>query len=177
MTAGVSSRAVGKKFDVSRDAAWRHLKNHVSPERRAQLVAGPMKLGELAEKATSEGTTLIDYLSMIRSVLMARFLAAAETGDNQSTGLLAGRLNEALRLMASVSGELTRATSGITNNTLILASPLMQDLQLMLIRTLSPFPEARAAVLSGLEDLSARALSQSAPAPPAGLLIEARPNG
>jgi hypothetical protein len=168
LTAGVSSRAVAKKFTVSRDAAWRHLTNHVTPERRAQLVAGPMKLGQLAEKATAEGTTLIDYLGMIRSVLMARFLAAAETGDNQSTGLLAGRLNEALRLMASVTGELQNATAGVTNNILIANSPFVADLQSMLLRVLSPFPEARLAVIRGLEDLSSRAI----PSAPAGQLIE-----
>ena len=49
----------------------------------------------------------------------------------------------------------------------------MADLQTMLIRTLQPFPEARAAVLNGLEELSARVLQQT----PAPLLIEAQSNG
>jgi hypothetical protein len=160
----VATRAVAKKFTVSRDAAWRHLKRHVSPERRAQLVAGPLKLGELAEKATAEGTTLIGYLSMIRSVLMARFLAAAETGDNPNTALLGGKLTEVLRLIAQTTGELARATSTINNNTLVMASPLMSELQQMLLTRLRPHPEALRTVIEGLEQLSAKTIQTAAPA-------------
>jgi hypothetical protein len=163
LVSGVSTRAVAKKYSVSRDAAWRHLTNHVPPERRAQLVAGPMQLADLAEKATSEGISLIDYLALIRSTLMARFLAAADCGDNQNTAMLGGRLTECLRLVAQVSGELSKATAGITNNTLVLNSPFVADLQSMLLRTLAPFPEARQAVIEGLEDLSRRALPDAAP--------------
>ena len=172
LVSGVATRAVGKKFSVSRDSVWRHLHNHVPPERRAQLVAGPMKLSELADKATAEGLSLLDYCILVRSTLMARFLAASDASDNQNTALLAGRLTECLRLIASVTGELTRATSTITNNVAIMSSPIMADLQSMLIRTLQPYPEARAAVLGGLEELSARALSQTS----APLLIEAQSN-
>jgi hypothetical protein len=123
-----------------------------------------MKLSELAEKATAEGTTLIDYLSMIRSVLMARFLAAAETGDNPNTGLLSGRLTELLRLQASVTGELSKATSTINHNTLVMASPLMSELQQMLMTRLRPHPEALRTVIEGLEQLSAKTMQAAAPA-------------
>jgi hypothetical protein len=77
---------------------------------------------------------------------------------------VAGRLLDCLRLTASLTGELSKAGASITNNIAILQSPLMADLQSMLIRTLAPFPDARAAVLSGLEELSRRAL-QEAPLP------------
>lgn len=164
LVSGVSCRAVGRKYSVSRDAAWRHLRNHVPPERRAELVAGPLKPAELAERAADEGMTLLEYVSMVRNALMARFLAASEADDRQGTALIAGRLLDCLRLTAQLSGELSKAGSTITNNIAILNHPVMADLQAMLIRTLQPFPEARAAVLAGLEELSARAL-QSAPAP------------
>lgn len=77
---------------------------------------------------------------------------------------MAGRLLDCLRLTAQLSGELSKAGASITNNIAILQSPLMADLQVMLIRTLQPYPEARTAVIAGLEALSARAL-QSAPVP------------
>lgn len=133
-------------------------------------MAGPLKLSELAEKATSENVTLIDYLSMIRSVLMARFLAAAETGDNGNTGLLSGRLTELLRLQASVTGELSKAGSVVNNNTLIMASPIMSELQTMLMARLRPYPDALREVVDGLRQLSAKTLQGAAPA--ASRLIE-----
>jgi hypothetical protein len=165
LVSGVSTRAIAKKFSVSRDAAWRHHTNHVPPERRTQLVAGPLKLTELAQKAADEGLALIDYLSMVRSVLLSRFLVTAEADDRPGTAMIAGRLLECLRIMAQLTGELTKTTANVTHNTLVLASPLMAELQGMLIRTLAAFPEARMAVLAGLEELSNRAL-QSAPEVP-----------
>jgi hypothetical protein len=173
LVSGVSTRAVAKKYDVSRDAAWRHLTNHVPPERRAQLVAGPMKLGELAEKATAENSSLIDYVNVVRSTLVARFLAVSEAGDNQNTGLLAGRLTEVLRLQAGLTGELSKATSSITNNVAIINSPFMADVQSMLLRTLAAFPEARTAVVRGLEELAQRTMPDASPV--LGRLIEQAP--
>lgn len=174
LVSGVSCRAVGKKYRVSRDAAWRHLRKHVPPERRAELVAGPLKPAQLAERAADEGMTLLEYVAMVRNSLMARFLAASEADDRPGTALVAGRLLDCLRLTAQLSGELSKAGATITTNIAIMNSPLVADLQTMLIRTLQPFPEARAAVLHGLEELSARALQQTAPtlAAPGGRLIE-----
>lgn len=158
LVSGVSCRAVGKKYAVSRDAAWRHLRNHVPAERRAELVAGPLKPAELAERAADEGMTLLEYLAMVRNALMARFLAASEADDRQGTALIAGRLLECLRTIARLTGELQSASSNITNNTLVLGSPLMADLQRMLVMRLRPYPEAARAVMAGLEELSSRAL-------------------
>ena len=166
LVSGVATRAVAKKFAVSRDAAWRHLKNHVDGARRAQLVAGPMRLQELAEKATAEGLSLLDYLVLVRSTLVARFLAASESDDRPGTALLAGRLIECLRLVAQVTGELQKASASVTNNTLIMASPIMGDLQNMLMTRLKPYPDALQSVVDGLEELSARTLQGAAPAAP-----------
>ena len=178
LVSGVSCRAIGRKYTVSRDAVWRHLHNHVPSERRAELVAGPLKPAELARRAADEGLTLLEYVAMVRNSLMARFLAASEADDRQGTALVAGRLLDCLRLTASLTGELSKAGATITTNIAIMNSPLVADLQAMLIRTLAPFPEARAAVLGGLEELSARALQQTAPAiaAPAGRLIEGEAN-
>jgi transposase-like protein len=161
LVSGVSRRAVAKRFGISPDAAWRHLRRHVDQHRRAQLVAGPLTLQQLAEKANAEGMTLLDYLAMIRSALMQRFLAASESDDRPGTALLAGRLTEVLRLVAQVTGELSRATSTVNNNTLIMASPLMADLQQMLMTRLRGYPDAAREVVAGLEELSARALQGS----------------
>jgi hypothetical protein len=156
LVGGASRESVAKRFQVSSDAAGRHLRNHVSPERRAQLLAGPLKLADLAEKAAEEGLALIDYLALVRSTLVAQFLTASETGDRNGTALIAGRLLRCLELTAQLTGELSRTGATITNNLAIVNSPYVADLQSMLIRTLQPYPEARQAVLIGLEELSRR---------------------
>jgi len=176
IVSGVSRRAIGKKYAVSADAVWRHAHNHVPPERRSELVAGPLKPAELAQRAADEGVSLLEYTSMVRNALMARFLAASESDDRSGTALIAGRLLDCLRLTAQLSGELSKAGATVTTNIAILQSPLMADLQAMLIRTLTPYPEARAAVLRGLDELSARSL-QSSPLPQSsGRLIEGTTN-
>jgi hypothetical protein len=161
MAGGVGRRVVAKRFSVSADAAWRHFRHHVPEERRAQLIAGPIKLADLATKAAEEGLSLLEYLALVRSTLLAQFLAASEAADRNGVAAVAGRLLECLRIIAQLTGELQKTSATITNNTLVLSSPLMADLQAMLIRTLQPYPEARLAVLGGLEELSARALAQS----------------
>lgn len=167
LVGGASREAVGKRFNVSSDAAGRHLRNHVSAERRAELVAGPMRPVELAQRAADEGMSLLDYASIVRQTLMARFLAASEVNDRNGTALLAARLLECLRLIAQLSGELSRAGATVTNNNLlILNSPLMSDLQSMLIERLTPWPEASKAVIEGLRQLSDRALQQITPRRP-----------
>ncbi|HEV2700462.1 MAG TPA: hypothetical protein VGV09_02440, partial [Steroidobacteraceae bacterium] len=165
LVSGVSHCALGKKYGVSHDSVQRHAKNHVSADRRAQLVAGPMKPAELAQKASEKSATLLDHAEIVRNSLMLRFLAAAEADDRTGSAMVAGRVIEALRFIAQLTGEITKASATITNNTLIINSPFMADLQGMLARKLAPFPEARAAVLAGLEDLSRKAAEGAQDAP------------
>lgn len=171
LAGGASAKAVGEKFDLSHHAVWRHWTNHVATERKAQLIAGPLKLSQLAERAAEEGLSLIDYLRLVRSTLLSQFTSCAEAGDNHGTALLAGRLLEALREIGRLTGELGRLGGGVnvTNNIAILASPAFAELQQMLLERLAPFPDARASVLTGLRELDQR-LGGGVPSAP--LMIE-----
>jgi hypothetical protein len=84
---------------------------------------------------------------------MQRFQLAASVGDNNATGVLAGRLTEVLREIGRASGELgSMAANNITiNNTTIMNSPVFATLQANLLQALAPFPEARAAVVAALQ--------------------------
>jgi hypothetical protein len=168
ISGGVSFRAASRKFGLSRHVLERHFKHHVSAQRRAQLVAGggaPLQLHELAEKAADLGLSLLDYLGIVRSGLLEQFLAATEAGDRNGCASVAGKLLEALRMQAQLSGDLQRVTAPVTNNVLVMNSPLMADLQSMLITRLRPYPDASRAVLDGLRELSARVLPGTASAP------------
>ena len=71
IVSGVAFRAIGKKYEVSADAVWRHARNHVPPERRSELVAGPLKPAELAQRAAAvelaaRGLTPLDIATALR---------------------------------------------------------------------------------------------------------------
>lgn len=155
---GASLHAVADKFNVPYDALWRHTKNHMSAERKAQLIAGPLKLSELAARAAEEGLSLLDYLALIRSTLLTQFTTAAEAGDKHGTATIAGRLIECLREIGRLTGELRSAAGGtnVTTNVMVLNSPAFAELQTMLLQRLAPFPDARSSVLAGLRELDAR---------------------
>lgn len=163
LVSGVGRRAIAKKFAVSADAVWRHGRLHVSEEQRTQLLAGPVKLRELADRAAEEGLSLLEYIAMTRSAVLRQFFAAGEAGDRQGVGLLAGRLAELFRLQGQFTGELTSALVSNTtvNNFHFSTDPAFRQLMMDVAEALEPYPEARRAVfakfaaLEGSEDSSA----------------------
>jgi hypothetical protein len=152
---------VGRKFSVSPHAAGRHLINHVTAERRAHLVAGPLRLHELAERASEADLTLQQYLGMLRSTLFEAYLQVAEAGDRQAQQGISGRLVEVLRLEGQVNGEISRATSTINNNVMVMSSPAMADFEAMLVECLRPFPDAMRAVITGIEQMRGGGIPRS----------------
>lgn len=107
---GASHVALAKQFKpLSRYSIDRHLARHVTPERRVQLLCGPIKLRELVDRASDEGMSLLDYLKVVRSALLSQFLAASEASDRNGVALLAGRLTQIVKLTAEITGELVKA--------------------------------------------------------------------
>jgi hypothetical protein len=157
---GCSLDTIAAKHSISRDAIFRHMKNHVDEATRADYLAGiPMK--DLAAKAAEEGVSVLQYFSIIRGVLMSQFQLAASVNDRNATATLAGRLTEVLRAIGSISGEMGNLASSITinNTTNILNSPIFATLQANMLHALAPFPDARAAVVAALRQMD----EQSAP--------------
>jgi hypothetical protein len=94
---GVSFEALAKEFAISKDSVFRHFKSHVSERRKAELLADPAKIHDLANAAAKESKSLLEYLSITRGVLFNRFLSAAECGDTNgvvstATQLLVDRI-------------------------------------------------------------------------------------
>jgi hypothetical protein len=143
---GSSLDVIATQFEISRDSVWRHFKNHVSDRRRAELMAGPARVHDLANSAAAESRGLLEQLQIVRSVLFNQFLNAAEAGDRPGVANVAGRLLESLRELGKLTGEL-RELSGVTinNNTLnLFASPQFTALQEGLLRIARTHPDARA---------------------------------
>src|ERR1700745_1688989 len=51
----------------SRGSVDRHWKNHVSPQRKAELLGGPAIISDMAKAAAKEDRNILDYLSILRS--------------------------------------------------------------------------------------------------------------
>ena len=78
--AGASLDSISAKFGVSRDSIFRHMRAHVSEDLRAEYLAA-VPLAELAQKAASEGLSVLQYLSIVRSTLLNAFQLAANVGE------------------------------------------------------------------------------------------------
>jgi hypothetical protein len=172
--AGVSTDALAERYGVSRDSIFRHMRNHVSEEQRLSYIADiPIK--DLAARASEEGMSVLDYFSIIRATLMTQFQMAATLHDRNATATLGRALVEVLREIGKLTGELLNASqiTNINNTAIFMNSPIVAELQAMLVHALADEPSALQKVLAGLERLEAKAGDNSdQPA-----LIELKPNG
>jgi hypothetical protein len=155
MRAGGSSLdVIAKRFGLQRDLIWRHWQKHVSETTKAQLIAGPLQLHELAERATAEGLSLLDYLSIIRGTLMDLFQHAAQAKDKNGASITSGRLLQCLEQIGRLTGELSRISSStVVNNTLVIGSPGFAPIQGAILSALAPYPDARLAVVEALRSI------------------------
>jgi hypothetical protein len=164
---GAAYESIGKKFGLCKDSIWRHWRDHVSPETKAQYLAGPIQLQELAQRAEAEGLSLLDYLSIVRSTLLSMFQAWAQAGDSRGASVTAGRLLQCLSEIGRITGELGRISNGgvtVTNNVMVLNSPAFSQLQTVILRALAPHPAARADVIFALRQLESEHEAQAKPA-------------
>jgi hypothetical protein len=161
---GVSWHSLSREFStkeapISNKAIQRHFDSgHVSDKRKFELLAGPARVNELAEKAAAESRSLVDYLSIARGVLFNQFLAAAEASDRHGVAFVGSRLLDALRDLARLTGQL-RELGGISivnNNLTVISSPVWTDLADEMIGVCRQFPEARAAILEAMRRVEAK---------------------
>src|ERR1700738_1581334 len=74
--AGCSLDSISEKYGVSRDSIFRHMKRHVPEDVRLQYITEtPIK--ELAQRAATEGVTLLDHFTIVRGILLQQFQLAA----------------------------------------------------------------------------------------------------
>jgi len=157
---GASIDELAARFNLHRDAIWRHWTKHVTDEEKAKYLAGPVKVKELLDKANIEDHSVIDYLGIVRTVLVDQFTRAADANAYTAIGNISGRLLECLRDIGKITGEIRQYSLNATtiNNVNIFNSPDFANLQAGLIEVLAPFPEARVAVIRMLRNLEAGAL-------------------
>lgn len=155
---GASDQSLADRFGMSRWAVRRHCEGgHLSNCRRAELMAGPVKVGDLVNRAADESRTVLEMYQVTRSLLFSRMLACAEAGDNNGTATVGRVLAEVLDKLSRLTGEL-RQLSGLTiNSTTVnnfIGSSEFNQLIAVTIDALKDFPEARANVVRAIREIS-----------------------
>jgi hypothetical protein len=143
---------IAKEFGVHRDSLWRHMLKHVSQETKIGYLAGPVKLTELANLAASENKSIIEYLSILRSILFGQLDRSAQLNKPYEVDRIGGRVLDTLKEIGRLTGELSAFTSQsinvVNSQTIVMNSPIVAELQAELLQTLAPYQDARAAVIA-----------------------------
>jgi hypothetical protein len=161
---GASHRALARRFGLSRHAVDRHWKGHVSEERKASLVIGPVEQVQLAARVAEESSSVLDHFRTVRSGLYDLFQKSLEAADGQTGAMLAGRLTECLNSMARLTGQLASSPlvqhthTTINNNLTLQQNAEFAQLKADLVRVLQRHPQALADVVQTFERMDAAEL-------------------
>jgi hypothetical protein len=111
---GQSDRKIAVEFGLRRDSVRRHWQNHVTPTRKAELVAGPVELAKLAKMAAEQDASLLDYLAILRTNLFWLFEDARKRGLVLDCASIADKLLKVLKVIGELSGQLRQPGSPST---------------------------------------------------------------
>jgi hypothetical protein len=127
------------------------MKGHVSAETKVSYLAGPAKLQDLANLAADENKGLLEYLSIIRSILIGQLDRSAQRDKPYEVERVAGRVLDVLKEIGRLTGEVqayASQTFNIQNNFNVLNSPEFVDLQAGLLQLCAAHPEIRGDVVT-----------------------------
>jgi hypothetical protein len=112
---GVSVRALARRYQVHRDALYRHQKNHLPPQLRASLIAGPDLSIDLDKLRDTESQSLLANLVALRGRLFSILDVAEEAGDGTMLARIAGQLHNNLEITGKLVGSLASGHTSVTN--------------------------------------------------------------
>jgi hypothetical protein len=151
---GVSTAAVGKRYGISTDSVYRHRRNHLPPQLRAKLIAGPEIDLDLDRLHETESQSLLANLVALRHRLFASLDVAEECGDSNMVCRVTAQIHQNLELTGKLLGDLGVGSTTVTN---VLVLPAYVEMRVALVNALAAFPEARQAVAAALHQVEARA--------------------
>jgi len=155
---GVAVRALGQRYKLGPDSIYRHARNHLPPQLRAKLLAGPDLEIDFDRLRDTESQSLLGNLVALRHRLFAGLDVAEEVGDSSMVARVANQLHRNLEITGKLLGDLSSGGTTVTN---ILVQPAYVLMRVELVQALAPFPEARqavAAVLHRIEHDAAEAV-------------------
>jgi hypothetical protein len=150
---GTSCRILESRYDVHKDAIWRHSTNHMSAALKKRLkVAAFDPEADLDSIRIEESESLLNHLRAVRARLYRGIDSAETFGNLSDLAKMSGQIHRNIELTGKLVGDLKTGTT--VNNTLILSGEYHQ-LRTGLVLALKPFPKARVAVTKLLQNLEA----------------------
>ncbi len=144
LASGTPVRIVQRKYGLSRDQCYRHLRK-IPEQFKAEKVAE--RLGDakdLEALKTEEGEGLLKNLKWQRVRLLSVQDAAYELADIDLVGRIARHIHHNIEMTGRYLGEFAKRS--FQTNISLLVTPEYMQLRAKLIQALRPFPEARQAV-------------------------------
>jgi len=135
LTCGESMRAIAARFGVGSESVRRHRNRHLSA-----ALAGMMTQGQIDRRAS-----LLDRVENLIERAETLYNAASEEGKAAQALAVLKELRGLLELLGKATGELDTRPQVTVN---LMASPEWLSVRAVIFSTLTPYPDARAA-LSG----------------------------
>jgi len=150
---GTSCRILESRYDVHKDAIWRHSTNHMSKALKQCLKAAAFDPeADVEAIRIEESESLLNHLRAVRARLYRGIDSAETFGNLSDLAKMSGQIHRNIELTGKLVGDLKTGTT--VNNTLILSGEYHQ-LRTGLVLALKPFPKARLAVTQLLQNLEA----------------------
>lgn len=150
-----SMRAMGRSFSLSKDALYRHRKEHMPAQLQAALLAtGRPSTIDLEALRKSESEGALQHLVAQRARLYVLADAAEDVGDIRAAAAVHARLHANFELTCKLVGEISAHAHHVTNN--ILVMPAYHEMRTALVQALRAFPQARQAVATVLHRIESQ---------------------
>ena len=147
----VSCRILGSRYELHKDAIWRHGHNHMTSALKARLKAtGVDDPADLDQIRIEESEGLLHHLKAVRARLYRVIVSAESFGNLSDVSKMAGLIHRNFELTGKLVGDLKTGTT--IQNTLILTGEY-HKLRTGLVQALKPYPKARLAVAQFLQTL------------------------
>ncbi|MCZ6508510.1 MAG: hypothetical protein O7A04_10770 [Acidobacteria bacterium] len=160
LVSGETYRAIARTYRVGTSSLWRHKKEHLPAQllkaREAEEVDHAIDVvKQIKAREAEEVGHAIDIVKQLKAINAASLevLQNARASKRDSTLLRAvDRIHRQIELQARLLGDLQDQQ---TVNVAVVMDPQWLAIRSTLLRTLSPHPEARTAVVSALREIEA----------------------
>ncbi|MGO0578121.1 hypothetical protein [Ornithinimicrobium panacihumi] len=143
LVAGMANRAIGRRWDLHKDAVARHKANHLSAAVQAHVT----------EQVANGATTALGRLEHLFSRVERVLIAAEREGKANLVLQASSEMRQTAALLAKITGELDeRNTVQVLN---VSADPAWLATRQAMLEALAPYPDAARAVAARLLALEA----------------------
>jgi hypothetical protein len=158
IAAGVPSRTIARKYDISKDVVLRWSEK-IPLQLKAKRYVGLLKATDDLEKLrVEESDNLLKNLAMQRARLLLCQDKAIALEDLLAIARLSSQIHTNLELVGKYLGEFARHS--VQTNISLLVTPEYLKLRTVLLQALADFPEAKYAVAAVLHDIEGAAAQE-----------------